>query len=195
GPSLMLEPLSDEHARQLTGDEPVADRIVEIAEGNPLYVEQLVASVEEAGVGALETVPGSIEALLASRLDRLGPTERGVAQRAAVVGRRFSPAAVAALGPAEALTRLESGGFVHRAGTLYRFHHVLVRDVAYARTPKTHRADLHRRHAEWLATEPEGSDELIGYHLEQAARYLGELGTPDEELAMEAGRHLGDAGI
>ena len=169
GPSLVLEPLTDEHARVLAGDEPHRDRIVEIAEGNPLYVEQLVASVEEAGPEALETVPGSVEALLASRLDRLGPAERAVAQRAAVVGRRFAPAAVAALGPTDALPTLENVGFVHRAGRLYRFHHVLVRDVVYAGTPKAERAELHRRHAEWLADRPDGTDELVGYHLEQAA--------------------------
>jgi DNA-binding SARP family transcriptional activator len=195
GPSLVLEPLDDEHARELVGDDPQADRIVEIAEGNPLYVEQLVASVEEAGTDALDTVPGSIEALLASRLDRLGPTERAVAQRAAVVGRRFSAAAVAALGPPEALSGLETGGFVHRAGTLYRFHHVLVRDVVYTGTPKAERAELHRRHADWLDTQPDRSDELIGYHLEQAAVCLSELGVPSAELAAAAGARLGAAGI
>ncbi len=194
GPSLVLEPLTDEHARLLAGDEPHRDRIVEIAEGNPLYVEQLVASVEEAGPEALETVPGSVEALLASRLDRLGPAERAVAQRAAVVGRRFAPAAVAALEPSEALPALENVGFVHRAGRLYRFHHVLVRDVVYAGTPKAERAELHRRHAEWLADRPDGADELIGYHLEQAAGYLGELGAPAdevEELAVDGGPPAG----
>jgi DNA-binding SARP family transcriptional activator len=195
GPSLVLEPLSDGDARTLVGDGPEADRIVEIAEGNPLYVEQLVASVEEAGPEALETVPGSIEALLASRLDRLGPEERAVAQRAAVVGRRFAPAAVAALGSAEALPALENVGFVHRAGTLYRFHHVLVRDVVYAGTPKADRAKLHRRHAEWLDEQKDSSDEMVGYHLEQAADYLRELEAPDKELANEAGRRLGKAGV
>jgi DNA-binding SARP family transcriptional activator/tetratricopeptide (TPR) repeat protein len=197
GPSLVLEPLSDDHARQLVGDSPTADRIVEIAEGNPLYVEQLVASVEEAGVEALAAVPASVEALLASRLDRLGPAERAVAQRAAVVGRRFSPAAVAALGPTDALPDLEQGGFIHRAGTLYRFHHVLVRDVVYGGTPKVERAKLHRLHAEWLEDREEGPDELVGYHFEQAAGYLGQLGSAAEEaeLAAEAGRRLGAAGI
>ena len=97
--SLTLEPLTDEHARELAGGEQHADRIVEIAEGNPLYVQQLAAYVAEEGEAALDAVPGSIEALIASRLDRLGAEERGLAQRAAVVGRRFSPAAVAALGP------------------------------------------------------------------------------------------------
>jgi DNA-binding SARP family transcriptional activator/predicted ATPase len=197
GPSLVLEPLRDDDARQLIGGQPLAERIVEIAEGNPLYVEQLAAYVDEEGAEALDTVPGSIDALLASRLDRVGPEERAVAQRAAVIGRRFSPAGVAALGSVEALPGLEHAGFVHRAGTLYRFHHGLVRDVVYAGTPKAERATLHQRHADWLGAQPDGSDELVGYHLEQAVGYLRELDAPDQEverLATNAGRRLGAAG-
>jgi class 3 adenylate cyclase len=196
--SLTLEPLTDDQARELAGDEPQADRIAEIAEGNPLYVEQLLAYVGEEGAAVLDTVPGSIEALLASRLDRLGAAERATAQRAAVVGRRFSAAAVAALGPVDALPALEQAGFVRRARDLYRFHHVLVRDVVYAGTPKAERAELHREHADWLAAQPDGADELIGYHLEQAASYLDELGAPGQQvtrIATNAGRRLGAAGI
>jgi DNA-binding SARP family transcriptional activator len=196
-PSLVLEPLTDEQARELAGDEH-AERIVEIAEGNPLYVQQLAAYVAEEGAAALESVPGSIEALLASRLDRLGADERATAQRAAVVGWRFSPAAAAALGPLDGLAGLERGGFVHRAGDVYRFHHVLVRDVVYAGTPKAERAELHRQHADWLDGQPDSSDELVGYHLERAAGYLGELGAPGQQvtrIATNAGRRLGAAGI
>ena len=196
--SLTLEPLTDDEARELAGDEPHADRIAEIAEGNPLYVQQLAAYVGEEGEAALDSVPGSIEALLASRLDRLGAEERAVAQRAAVVGRRFSAAAVAALGPVDALPALERAGFVRRAREVYRFHHVLVRDVVYAGTPKAERAELHRQHADWLAAQPDGTDELVGYHLEQAATYLDELGAPGQQvtrIATNAGRRLGAAGI
>jgi DNA-binding SARP family transcriptional activator len=196
--SLTLEPLTDEHARELAGGEQHADRIVEIAEGNPLYVQQLAAYVAEEGEAALDSVPGSIEALIASRVDRLGTDELGLAQRAAVVGRRFSPAAVAALGPLDSLATLEQDGFVHRARDVYRFHHVLVRDVVYAGTPKSERAELHRQHADWLDGQPDGSDELVGYHLEQAAAYLSELGAPVgqvEHLAVNAGRRLSAAGI
>jgi DNA-binding SARP family transcriptional activator len=195
--SLVLAPLSDADARELAGDEH-ADRIVEIAEGNPLYVQQLAAYVAEEGESALESVPGSIEGLLASRVDRLGTDARALAQRAAVVGRRFSGAALAALGSTNALDRLERDGFVHRGRDAYRFHHVLVRDVVYAGTPKAERAELHERHADWLDGQPEGTDELVGYHLEQAAGYLGELSASEQRvarLAENAGRRLGAAGI
>jgi tetratricopeptide (TPR) repeat protein len=196
--SLVLEPLTDDQSHELVADAADADRIVEIAEGNPLYVQQLAAYVEEEGAAALDTIPASIEAIIGSRVDRLDGDERALAQRAAVVGRRFSLAAVAALGPTDALPRLEREGFVHSAPDLYRFHHALVRDVVYAGTPKAERAGLHSRHADWLDGRPEGTDELVGYHLEQAAGYLRELGAPDqqvERLAANAGARLGAAGI
>jgi DNA-binding SARP family transcriptional activator len=196
--SLVLEPLTDAQSRELVGEAPDADRIVEIAEGNPLYVQQLAAYVEEEGAAALDSIPASIEAIIASRVDRLGVEERSLAQRAAVVGRRFTLAAAAALGPTDALPRLERDAFVHHARDQYRFHHALVRDVVYAGIPKAERAELHRRHADWLDGQPEGTDELVGYHLEQAADYLRELGAPDqqvERLAANAGARLGAAGI
>jgi DNA-binding SARP family transcriptional activator len=195
--SLVLEPLSDDESRELAGGSH-ADRIVEIAEGNPLYVQQLAAYVAEEGESALDSVPGSIEALLASRFDRLAADERALAQRAAVIGRRFTRSAVAALGPTNALDLLEQDGFVHRGRGAYRFHHVLVRDVVYAGTPKSERAELHERHADWLDGKPEGTDELVGFHLEQAAGYLDELAAPGQQvarLAENAGRRLGAAGI
>jgi tetratricopeptide (TPR) repeat protein len=79
----------------------------------------------------------------------------------------------------------------------YRFRHLLIRDAAYDALPKATRADLHRRFASWL--EQHGAnlvelDEILGYHLEQAARYLEELGQPEPEIALAAGDRLGEAG-
>ena len=79
----------------------------------------------------------------------------------------------------------------------YRFRHLLIRDAAYDALPKSVRADLHRRFAQWL--EANGQDiveleEILGYHLEQAARYLVELGRPDEGLAAAAAAKLAAAG-
>ena len=200
-PSLTLEPLTDDQARELAGDEPHADRIVEIAEGNPLYVQQLAAYVGEEGEAALDTVPGSIEALLASRLDRLGAEERAVAQRAAVVGRRFSAAAVAALGPVDALPALERAGFVRRAREVYRFHHVLVRDVVYAGTPKAERAELHRR-ARRLARGTAGRDGRAGRlppraggRLPRRAGRARAAGDADRDERGPPPRRCGDRGV
>ncbi len=75
---------------------------------------------------------------------------------------------------------------------------MLVRDAAYAATPKARRADLHESFAAAVASGPESADELVGYHLEQACRYRTELGLVDartHRLATEAGERLGDAGL
>ena len=79
----------------------------------------------------------------------------------------------------------------------FRFHHVLIRDVAYAGITKEQRADLHERHGAWLEQRDE-ADELVGYHAEQAHRYRRELRPSDpelERLASWAGERLATAGI
>ncbi len=65
----------------------------------------------------------------------------------------------------------------------FRFHHVLVRDVAYAGLPKARRADLHERYADWLEERPDAPDEIVGYHLEQAVRCRTSLGASDAQIA------------
>jgi DNA-binding SARP family transcriptional activator len=179
----------------------LVSRIARTAEGNPLYAEQLLAFAADGG--RLESVPPGIEALLASRLDRLEPDERALLRRAAVVGREFDARTVARLAaPVEtaaidgALAELERLGLVRRTSRhLCRFEHLLVRDVAYAALPKAERGELHQRVADLLDGGP---DEVVGYHLEQAFRYVTELGGSDgaaRRLALDAGKHLGDAGL
>ena len=109
------------------------------------------------------SVPATIQALLAARIDRLEPGERAVLQRASVEGRLFHRAAVAELLPAarpdglggillalarKELVRPDRSLFAGDDG--FRFNHVLIRDVAYAAMPKELRADLHARLASWL---------------------------------------------
>jgi DNA-binding SARP family transcriptional activator len=194
----------DTHAfiRALGGSpEPgIDERIVGIAEGNPLYAEQLLAFAAERGT--LDSVPPTLEGLLHSRLDRLAPEERHVLQRAAIVGREFTRDAVANLCTPEVVTTLDErlaavaeAGLAVRAGARFRFHHVLIRDAAYTSVPKAERAGLHERVADWLDGGP---DELVGHHLEQAARYLLELDAGDGravQLAGAAGTRLGAAGL
>jgi tetratricopeptide (TPR) repeat protein len=217
--TILLDPLSEDDAGLLVGElagaigvsDEVRSRIVEAAEGNALFVEQLHAYVtEDPGAEGLDSVPPSIEALLASRLDRLEPSERLLLERAAVVGKDFRRAAVLHLSPPEELAGLDSGfrsleqkGLVHalrpasHEEEALRFHHVLIRDVAYAGATKELRADLHERLAAWLEQRSE-SDELIGYHVEQAHRYRAELRPGDAavpRLAVWAGERLAMAGI
>jgi tetratricopeptide (TPR) repeat protein len=175
--------------------------VVESAGGNPLFAEQFVAYAGEGG--AVDVVPPSAEALIAARLDLLDPPELAVLQRAAVVGRLFSRSAVEDLSQApdlpvgDQLLGLAGKGLVHRRRGGFRFHHVLVRDVAYASLPKAERSELHERLADWLDERGE-PDELVGYHLEQAYRLRAELGRIDgraRRLAADAGWRLGAAGI
>jgi DNA-binding SARP family transcriptional activator len=198
--------------------DPAAARLLaDGAEGNPLFLEELVAMLVDEGVLRRERerwtvtdaertarIPPSIDLLLAARLDRLEPSELAVLEAAAVEGAVFHRGAVAAAletdevdGALAALVR--SGVLGPAAGSFgteqaFRFRHRLIRDAAYERLPKALRAQLHRRHARWLeaagAARVVELDEVLGYHLESAFR-LGE-GAP--ALAAEAAGHLGAAG-
>jgi len=182
-------------------------RIVERAEGNPLFLQQLLALALEGGL-ATEALPPTVQAVLAARLDRLGPGERAVLERGAVVGKEFTADDVTALLAPEAIptaaTHLEGlaeRGFVRPLGDeAFAFRHILVREAVYRAAPKRLRAELHERFADRLdSAYPElpDLDEFVGYHLEQAYRLRAELSESDrrvESLAGDAGRRLGDAG-
>jgi class 3 adenylate cyclase/tetratricopeptide (TPR) repeat protein len=185
-----------------------AERVLATAEGNPFFLEQIVALRAGGDTGT----PASIHALLATRIDALPPTERAVVDRAAVEGRGFHRSALAELLPAAARGRLDTAleGLTRRQlirpgqGELpgeagYRFVHILVRDVVYELLPKAARADLHERYAAWL-DERAGPRfaELVGYHLEQAHRWHAELrpsaAAERRTLATAAAGRLGAAG-
>ncbi len=218
--TVALEPLSDADCETLIGNlarglgRETTARVLETAEGNPLFIEQLVAHFREGdGGGAEPTIPPTIAALLLARLDRLGPGERAVIGRAAVVGKEFSAEATVDLLPEEA-----RGFAAHHLDTLarkemiapaaspgpgedFRFRHILIRDAAYRTTPKSLRAELHEHFAEW-SEDParEGfadASEIAGYHLEQAFRYraeLGSVGPLELQLARRASDRLASAG-
>jgi DNA-binding SARP family transcriptional activator len=205
-----LPPLSAHACQELVDNlSPVADelraQIVDTAGGNPLFLEQLLSHATSGG--APRTLPPSLDALLASRLDLLEPTELSVLQRAAVAGEEFSTEPVARmLGDASAeieprlLELVRMGLIADDPGQreTFRFRHTLIREAAYATLPKARRSVLHQRFAEWLDMAPDRTDELVGFHLEQAHRYLVELHPDDPRagrLAVAAGDRLGDAGI
>jgi DNA-binding SARP family transcriptional activator/Flp pilus assembly protein TadD len=204
--SVVLGPLADDDAGTLlsalagaTADS--RGRLLEVAAGNPLFLEQLAASLGEPRWGEGEPeLPATIQALLAARLELLGPGERAVLWRAAVVGRDFTREAVAELLPDQArgplgrhLRALAARGLVEAPpGTpgRFHFHHLLVQQAAYRAIPKSHRAELHERFAGWLERRA-GEDEIVGYHLEQAVRYRRELGPADDAVRRLAGRAAG----
>jgi class 3 adenylate cyclase/tetratricopeptide (TPR) repeat protein len=233
--SLLLEPLTATESEELVVNllgraelSPSArEQVVRAAEGNPLFVEQMLSMLIDEGLlvhdggrwvaaGDLSavSVPPTIHALLAARLDRLQGDERSVIEGASVVGKIFYTGAVAALAPEPVrsqvsghlmtLTRKELIRPDHSdviGEDAFRFLHMLIRDAAYESMPKQTRAELHQRFAEWLelisGSRVQEFEEILGYHLEQAYRYRAELGPVDDrgrELAAAAARHLGSSG-
>jgi predicted ATPase/class 3 adenylate cyclase len=201
--SMLIERLLRERA--LPEDERA--RIVEAAEGNPLFVEQLLAMRAESGNGKL-LIPPTIQALLAARIDRLEPEERAVIERASVEGRTFHRGALAELVPETARARVGSHlmtlvrkEFIRPGRALFpgddgfRFEHMLIRDAAYDSMPKELRAELHERFARWLEARVAESvreyEEILGFHLEQAYRYQAELG-PVGERARAVGQRAAE---
>lgn len=160
------------------------------------------------------SVPPTIQALLAARLDRLSFEERQVIERASVVGKEFYAGALIDLAPEplrpavrthlmslvrKELIRPEPSAF--GGEDTFRFRHLLLRDAAYESMPKRVRADLHEGFAAWLERATGERileyEEILGWHLEQAYRYRGELGPLDEparELARQAAERLAAAG-
>jgi len=209
--TVLLEPLGREETDQLVrgllseSDESLVGRIGDAAGGNPLFVEEMVELARESD-GEV-AVPPTIHALLAARLDGLPADERAVLERGSVEGQVFHRGAVLALAPDEGQVDSRLVALVRKelvrpdpptiaADEAYRFRHLLVRDAAYESLPKASRAVLHERFASWL--EEFGADlveldEIVGYHLEQAALYRRELGEPDATLGARAAERLAAA--
>jgi class 3 adenylate cyclase len=200
--TLALEALSEPASRRLLealdAPDAVRERIAELAEGNPLFLEQLAAFAGEEGADVM--LSGSIRAVLHARLDRLDDGERAVLDRAAVVGRSFSLDAVLQLtpeperDPAHArVFELVRRGLVRPgidvSGDVFRFQHALIREVVYDAMPKALRADLHETVAARLDGE-RAAPALVGLHLERAFLLRQELGLRDDALGTRAARLL-----
>ena len=199
-----LKPLPPNDIKELIGERAsttIRQGIARAAGGNPLFVSEMLSMADQAG-GEV-TVPPTLSALLAARLDQLEPSERRVLERAAVEGEVFHREAVQALCPElqatprlAALVRKElilrdRGQFPGEDG--FRFRHLLIRDAAYKGLPKSKRVELHEGFAAWMeqrGRELAELEEILGYHLEQAARYKEELGNSDPVLAGRAGAKL-----
>jgi DNA-binding SARP family transcriptional activator len=184
--ALHLEPLSRTDVESLVMDRAgsieaaTLDRIVALSKGNPLFTEQLLASLDE---GHLDTIPGSLQGLLAMRLDQLGPGERDLLRSASIVGTEFDRAALSALLPQAARPFIQQ----HLHGLLrkrlletsgidtFRFSHVLIQLAAYHSMTHQDRARLHETFAHWLDREAaETLDELgarLDHHRTKAAEH------------------------
>jgi tetratricopeptide (TPR) repeat protein len=185
-------------------------RILDAAEGNPLFVEEMLAMLIDDGLitfadgrwtaneeVARVAVPPTIQLLLAARLDRLDAEERAMVELGSVEGKVFHRGAVAAMAPEHvrpnvrlrllALTRKElirPDRATFAGEDAFRFRHLLIRDAAYQGMPKESRARLHEAFAAWLQDAPGERrteyEDIVGYHLEQAYRYREELGAIDD---------------
>jgi class 3 adenylate cyclase/tetratricopeptide (TPR) repeat protein len=207
--------------------EDARTRIARMAEGNPLFVEETLRMLVDDGLLRLEegrwvvaqdlsviSIPPTIQALLAARLDRLEVEERAVLEQASVVGRLFWWGAVWELSPEDLRPRLSSAlqsltrkelirpsvsEFVDEDA--FEFTHILVRDAAYLEIPKALRAQLHERLADWIVARSSDrageNEEILGYHLEQAYRSLMDvrlLTVKIEALGRRSAEHLSSAG-
>jgi class 3 adenylate cyclase/tetratricopeptide (TPR) repeat protein len=207
-------------------DQRIRSRIVDAAEGNPLFVEQLLSMLIEDGLIRYEdgawrpgiaiegfAVPPTIHALLAARLDHLGPDDRAVIEPAAVIGHVFVRDAVQHLATERVRAELDGHLASLTAKQLvqpddsraemdaFRFHHILIRDTAYEGILKRARATFHEQFVQWAdGVNREGAteyEEILGYHLEQAHRYLSELGPLGEHglaVGADGSRRLAAAG-
>jgi class 3 adenylate cyclase/tetratricopeptide (TPR) repeat protein len=215
--SLLLEPLAADDCDRLidtlaadTIDDETRQRIIVASEGNPLFVHEMLAMAREQRGNGEIVVPPTIHALLQARLDALSGSERIVMECGSVEGQVFHRGSVAELAPPvrpgveahlSALVRQElirPDSTVFAGDEAFRFRHILIRDAAYESLPKAMRARLHEQFASWLGGQVlVERDEIVGYHLEQAHRYHGELDPDAAELpglADRAAEHLAAAG-
>jgi predicted ATPase/class 3 adenylate cyclase len=229
--SILLEPLRVDESERLVANllggmdlpQGVLGRITESAEGNPLFVEEIVNMLIDDGLlqrqnGSWEVardidhvpIPATIQSLLAARLDRLTPEERRATDAAAIVGKEFWLEAVDAItgmssrAPLMALVRKElvRPDRSRMGEEAFRFRHVLIRDAAYNAIAKQQRAQLHERFANWMeeqfADRIAEHEEIIGYHLEQAYLAKTSLGPADDaakDLAHRAAARLAQSGL
>jgi DNA-binding SARP family transcriptional activator len=204
--SIPLEPLTEAESERLLDNllgesdlaDPVRDYIVSSADGNPLFVEELLATLvdrdllrREAGRWTTTDVPAiplppTIHALIAARVDRLPEDERNVLELASVEGKLFGLDGVVELAPETLRNELET----HVAALVRKeilrprtdedglsFRHQAIRDAVYGSIPMQRRAELHDRLAEWIE-RTSADEELARYHREHAERYRAELGLP-----------------
>ena len=180
--TVWLEPLAPDDAARLVADAPqhLRQAVLEQAEGNPFFIEELVARV-----GADEdavAIPDSVQTVLAARIDQLPPLEKHALQAASVIGRAFWREPVREL-LGDALPDfelLEERDFIRPSARSsfaqmreLAFKHALTREVAYASLPHARRLRLHASVARWLEDFGGGRDEhaaLLAHHYAEAVR-------------------------
>jgi class 3 adenylate cyclase/tetratricopeptide (TPR) repeat protein len=227
--TIALEPLTQDETRELVsvllpngdgaatnGQAELVPQVAERSAGNPLFVEEMINRIREEGSQDVQTLPETVHAVLAARLDSLSPAERRVLQHASVVGQNFWDGSLADLEDdegidlQEALKTLEEKDLVvsspgsRLAGEHeYTFKHVLIRDVAYSTLPKVVRARKHARVGAFIeeraADRSEGVVAMVADHYGRAAALGADADVGETELdainqkAVSALEAAGDA--
>jgi class 3 adenylate cyclase len=219
--TINLSPLTDQETAELVSSlattvlsPELEQAILEQAGGNPLYAEEFVRLLGDRGRSSDQvSLPDSLQALIAARLDTLNPERKSLLQDAAVLGKVFWAGAVAEIGDRDegelelALHELARKELVRPARTSsmegeseYSFWHLLVRDVAYGQIPRAERARRHRSAAAWIESKAgervEDLAEVLAHHYLLALELAEAAGDPGqaEELAAPARRFLALAG-
>ncbi len=205
--SILLDPLTVDQTRELVtsllpaaaGDPSAVSLVAERAGGNPFFAEEMVRRLAEEGGEEAASLPDTVQALLAARLDSLEPVERRLVQHAAVVGRTFWEGLLSQI-VAEAGTDSEDdlsraltsllekdivvpGGGARLAGEReYAFKHVLIRDVAYGMLPKSVRCVKHFEVGRFIEERAgDRTDEVVAL----LAEHYGRAVSLGEETGIE----------
>jgi tetratricopeptide (TPR) repeat protein len=225
--TLVLDPLRGEESRELAsailGGRPapasLLDRVLERAEGNPLFVEEMLRALIERGVLVLQPeqwvlgvsmdqilIPDAVHAVIAARVDALPQPEKQILQTAAVQRKDFWLGGVHVViehnHVEETIRMLVDKELLirKRRSTLageeeFTFRHILIRDVAYASIPKTQRWPKHVQVARWMeqiaGTRQAEFADIIAHHWLQVVAVHRELGlSPNAEAQEQAIKHV-----
>jgi class 3 adenylate cyclase len=195
--AMPLDPLTEDESRELAelllarleASDRSATTIADTAEGNPLFIEELAASIAERSTAEASELPTSVRAIVAARLDALPPEERGLLIDASTVGRVFWRGALTRIAPREGLSALlgslENRDLIRREAVSrirgdqqYAFKHALIRDVAYQGLPRAARRERHEAVASYLE-ETTGAG---GQSAEAVAHHWLEAGENDKAI-------------
>lgn len=186
---------------------PTTQALLARVGGIPLFAVEYAKMLRENDVSAqpstgLPTLPDTVQAVIAARVDALPCQEKYVLQVAAVLSGAVSVDALTALGCGgrhavqQHLDHLVERGLLAK-GTYeaaYTFGHALIQDVAYQQLPRDTRAELHRTAASWLEQLPLPPTDLLAHHYYQAVVLTEAAGRSIDDLVRHAGPALADAG-
>jgi class 3 adenylate cyclase/tetratricopeptide (TPR) repeat protein len=185
GITLQLDPLDKEATGELAralladADPDTVTLLLDRSGGNPFFIEELVAFMQESGDTRVVEVPATLHGLLAARLDALDPAERSLLEDCAIIGATGPIAAVLALADRpeaqQLLDRLAERDLIDLDDEDFHFKSDLIHEIAYGTLTKAERARRHARVAPILEARGEMETDQVAHHLATAAELVGEL--------------------